>query len=52
MTLRPDEAEVIRSVDDPFLAGESLRSMATWLDTGGIVTVFASRGAPPPCAAC
>ena len=38
-TVRADEAQVIRSVADRFLAGESLRSLATWLDEQGVSTV-------------
>lgn len=40
ITHRPDEAEVIRSLTARFLAGESLRSLATWMDDQGITTVF------------
>ena len=39
-THRPDEAEVIRTLTARFLAGESLRSLALWLDAEGITTVF------------
>ena len=38
-TVRADEAQMIRSVADRFLAGESLRSLATWLDEQGVSTV-------------
>jgi site-specific DNA recombinase len=36
VTIREDEATVIRSLAQRFLAGESLRSLASWLDTQGI----------------
>jgi site-specific DNA recombinase len=39
VTVRNDEAEVIRALADRFLAGESLRSLAIWLDERGIATV-------------
>ena len=39
-THRPDEAEVIRTLTARFLASESLRSLAVWLDNEGITTVF------------
>jgi site-specific DNA recombinase len=41
ITIRPDEAEVIRTLVARCLAGESLRSLATWLDEQQIRTVFA-----------
>ena len=40
ITHRPDEADVIRTLTARFLAGESLRSLATWMDDEGITTVF------------
>ena len=40
VTIRPDEAEVIRTIASRFLAGESSRSLATCLDQEGIRTVF------------
>jgi DNA invertase Pin-like site-specific DNA recombinase len=40
ITHRGDEAAVIRTLTARFLAGESLRSLATWMDEQGIVTVF------------
>ena len=40
VTIRPDEAEVIRILTSRFLAGESSRSLATWLDQEGIRTVY------------
>ena len=43
ITIRPDEAEVIRQLVARFLAGERLRSLAVWLDDEGIRTV---RGGP------
>ena len=39
IAIRPDEAEVIRACVARFLAGESLRSIATWLDDNGVRTV-------------
>ncbi|MFL6138517.1 MAG: recombinase family protein [Frankiaceae bacterium] len=39
ITIRHDEAEVIRQLAARFIAGESLRSLATWLDEQGIKTV-------------
>ena len=36
---QPDEAAVIRQLAERYLAGESLRSLATWLDAEGIRTV-------------
>ena len=39
-THRPDEAEVVRTVTARFLAGESLRSLALWMEAEGITTVF------------
>lgn len=39
VTIRPDEAQVIRDLAARFLAGESLRSLAVWLDEQGIPTV-------------
>lgn len=43
ITIRPAEAKVIKDLVDRFLAGESLRSLAVWLDSTGIETV---RGKP------
>ncbi|MFT7395208.1 MAG: site-specific DNA recombinase [Candidatus Azotimanducaceae bacterium] len=40
ITHRRDEAEVIRVLVACFLAGESLRSLAMWMDDQGITTVF------------
>jgi site-specific DNA recombinase len=39
ITVRPDEATVVRTLVARFLAGESLRSLATWLEGEGIQTV-------------
>ena len=43
VTIRPDEAAAVRTMAGRFLAGESLRSIAVWLDAEGIKTV---RGRP------
>jgi len=43
ITHRPDEVEIIKTLADRYLAGESLRSLATWLDTEGIRTVGGGR---------
>lgn len=39
ITHRPDEAEVIRTLVGRYIAGESFRSMATWLEAENIRTV-------------
>lgn len=39
VTARADEAAVVRAIFERFLAGESLRSIATWLDAEGVKTV-------------
>jgi len=39
ITVRPDEAEVIREVVARYLAGESLKSLAVWLNAEGVTTV-------------
>lgn len=39
ITVRPAEAEVIRQIAARYLAGESLRSIAVWLDDQGVTTV-------------
>jgi hypothetical protein len=39
MTVRPDEADILRNLVDRFLAGQSLRSLATWLGDNDIPTV-------------
>lgn len=39
ITVKDDEAEVIRVVAARFVAGESIRSLATWLDKEGVKTV-------------
>jgi site-specific DNA recombinase len=38
ITVRPDEAEVIRQMVGRYLAGESLRSLCMWLEDNGIRT--------------
>ena len=40
ITHRRDEADVIRTLTARFLAGESLRSLAVWMDDQGITTVY------------
>lgn len=37
--IRPDKAQTTRTLADRFLAGESVRSLARWLDEQGIPTV-------------
>jgi DNA invertase Pin-like site-specific DNA recombinase len=39
VTVRPEEAEVIRQLVARYLAGESLRSLCTWLTDSGVATV-------------
>lgn len=39
VTIRPEEAAVVRDLVERYLAGESLRSLCTWLDDAGIKTV-------------
>lgn len=39
VTIRPDEADLIRAVVDRYLAGESMRSLAVWLSDQGAHTV-------------
>lgn len=39
VTIRKDEAKVIRTLVARFVAGESLRSLALWLDNEGVRTV-------------
>ncbi len=39
VTIREDEAAVVRAVVDRFCAGESLRSLATWLDAQDVRTI-------------
>lgn len=39
ITVRPDEAEVIRVLAARYLAGESQRSLVAWLDSEGVRTV-------------
>lgn len=43
MTIRQDEADIIRQAAERYLAGESLRGVATWLNDEGVPTV---RSAP------
>ena len=47
VTVREDEAAVIRTLVARFLAGESLRSLATWLDGEGVRTVFGKEWRTP-----
>ena len=42
VTIRPDEAHVFRTLVARFLAGESSRSLATWLTTEAVPTVTGS----------
>ncbi|MCU1677354.1 MAG: integrase/recombinase [Frankiales bacterium] len=39
ITIRPDEATILRILTERVLAGESLRSLTTWMDTEGIRTI-------------
>jgi hypothetical protein len=39
VTVRPAEAEIVRAVVARYLAGETTRSLATWLDEQGVRTV-------------
>ncbi len=39
ITIRPDEAELLRALVARYIAGESLRSLVTWLNDEGIPTV-------------
>jgi site-specific DNA recombinase len=39
VTIRPDEADVVRELVVRFLAGESLRALCSWLDETGVRTV-------------
>jgi site-specific DNA recombinase len=43
VTVDPVEAKVIKTVVARFIAGESLRSLATWLNTQDIPTVFGKK---------
>lgn len=47
ITHRLDEAEVIRDLAARYLAGESLRSLCTWLDDQGVETVTGSGWRTP-----
>ena len=42
VTIRPDEAAIYRALVGRFLAGESTRSLATWLDEDQVPTVTGS----------
>lgn len=44
--LVPEEAEVVRTVFERFAAGDSLRSLARWLDESGVATRHGSRWNP------
>jgi DNA invertase Pin-like site-specific DNA recombinase len=46
-TIRPPEAAVVRTLAERFLAGESLRSLATWLNQQGIRTVAGGQWQTP-----
>ena len=39
ITIREDEAAIIRDLADRYIAGESLRSLTTWLQDNGINTI-------------
>jgi site-specific DNA recombinase len=39
VTVKPDEAAVVRAIVSRYLAGESLRSLCIWLDDSGVRTV-------------
>jgi site-specific DNA recombinase len=47
ITVVPAEAEVIRTLAERLVAGESLRSLATWLEAEGITTVGGGRWRTP-----
>jgi site-specific DNA recombinase len=47
VTVRADEAQIIRALADRYLAGESLRSLATWLDEQGVSTVSGTSWRTP-----
>ena len=42
ITVRPNEAELIRTIAARFIAGESMRSLALWLEAEGVPTVTGS----------
>lgn len=44
VTIRPDEARVVRDLAARFLAGESLRSLAEWLNDTGVERVSGGTG--------
>ncbi len=39
ISVREDEAQIVRTLAERYLAGESLRSLAVWLDDQGVRTV-------------
>jgi site-specific DNA recombinase len=43
LTVRESEAQIIRELIDRFLAGESLRSLATWLNDTGVPTTSSAE---------
>ena len=47
VTVRPDEAATVRTLAARFLAGESLRSLAAWLNSEGIATVGGGQWRTP-----
>jgi DNA invertase Pin-like site-specific DNA recombinase len=47
VTVRPEEAAVVRILVARFLAGESLRSLAIWLDAEGVRTVSGKEWRTP-----
>ena len=47
VTVRPDEAQVIRQLVTRYLAGESLRSLCTWLVEAGVPTVTGGEWRSP-----
>jgi DNA invertase Pin-like site-specific DNA recombinase len=47
LTVRPAEAELIRQLVARYLAGESLRSLCTWLDDQGVLTTSGGQWHSP-----
>lgn len=47
ITVRPDEADVVRQVVARYLAGESLRSLCTWLGEENVPTVTGGQWRSP-----
>jgi DNA invertase Pin-like site-specific DNA recombinase len=47
VTIRPEEAEVVRQLVGRFLGGESLRSLCTWLSDQQVATVTGSAWRTP-----